>query len=269
VEFILDVGSHSLKLYRRQGMTQLVETVTWEPMADSEESAVATVGNLVKQIRESSPDAPVTAFGTEVMRRNSALSDLAGKTLGELGIDFHVISQEVEAQLISQAVTDSGAAPGQDVINVGGGSIQIIHSTGESRLLQFGIVDLNEKFNLLGDPVDRNLAGCTEFILGELPKALGPFVYTGGELTYLLHFDVPLVDGRCHRNAFISLAQRLERLPVDQLMQDSPYDPKWMKGAIASNCIVRALLDRSGTEAFVPSDLNIGHGVASQVTQAA
>ncbi|PWI04568.1 exopolyphosphatase [Streptomyces sp. NWU339] len=269
MEFILDVGSHSLKLYCRQDKTQLLETVTWEPMESSEETSAATVENLVRRARESAPSAPMTAFGTEVMRRNARLAHLAEKTLQELGVRFQVISQEAEARLIRQAVVSDGSAPSQDIVNVGGGSIQIIQPTGEPRLLKFGIVDLNEKFNLLGVPAGRDLTGCSEFIINSLPESVGPFVYTGGELAYLRHFGVPVHEGRCTRDDFTTLTRRLEGLTVDQLMRDSPYDPKWMKGAIASNCIVMALLDRSGTDGFVPSDLNIGDGLASQVAQVA
>ncbi|QIB42665.1 exopolyphosphatase [Streptomyces aureoverticillatus] len=273
MEFILDVGSHSLKLYRRLEKTQrietqLVETVTWEPMGGAEEASAAVVENLVQNVRKSAPRVPMTAFGTEAMRRNATLARLAEATFDQLDVRFQIISQETEAHLIRRAAMATGAAAGQDIVNAGGGSIQIIRPEGAPQLLRFGIVDLNEEFNLLGSPAHRDLTGCTEFLTHSLPEAMGSFMYTGGELTYLRHFGVPVRGGRCARDAFTTLAHRLEGLTVDQLMRDSPYDPKWMKGAIASNRIVMALLDRSGADAFVPSDLNIGHGVAAQVTQA-
>jgi hypothetical protein len=48
-------------------------------------------------------------------------------------------------------------------------------------------------------------------------------------------------------------------------MLDSPFDPKWMKGVIVSNCVVLALLEQAGADVFVPSDLSIAQGLASQV----
>lgn len=272
MQFILDVGSHSLKLYQLGASVELSETITWDPWGDTEgHTPTDLLGNLLRNVQRRHPGGSISAFGTEVMRRDTELARQVSASCLDLGVEFRVISQDEEAALIFAAVEAEGRWS-HDIVNVGGGSIQMVLGASgapQAWLLDFGIVDLNTRFNLLGEPDARDIAGCRQFVAGSLPEKIRRFMYTGGELTYLRHFGVPLVDGHCDHAAFGALARRLERLSVGELVHASPFDPNWMKGAIASNCIVQALLDHSGVEQFAPSDLNIGHGLAAQVAETA
>jgi hypothetical protein len=69
----------------------------------------------------------------------------------------------------------------------------------------------------------------------------------------------------CRKGDFSCFVHTLTERTIDDLMLDSPFDPKWMKGVIASNCVVLALLEQAGADVFVPSDLSIAQGLASQV----
>ena len=53
----------------------------------------------------------------------------------------------------------------------------------------------------------------------------------------------------------------------EELEIKTPYDKKWMSGAIASNCIVIACLEHAKSNFFVPSDLNITHGLIKGITE--
>ncbi|WP_090819597.1 hypothetical protein [Paenibacillus sp. yr247] len=61
------------------------------------------------------------------------------------------------------------------------------------------------------------------------------------------------------------LAKQLAAMDLQALEAKSPFDPKWMHGVIASNCVVLAGLIKSGTTKFMPSDLNITHGLINQL----
>lgn len=262
MEFILDVGSHSLKLYRREESTQLTKTVTWEPINEySEGVSTSEVELILQKVREDFPYVAVKAFGTGLMRQIPELASKVHSCCREYGAEFDVISQETEAELIRKAVSVDGTLPDTAVVNVGGRSIQVVLPSSEIRLLSFGIVDLNEKFNLTDSPGSRDIPGCQDFLSSQLPHDIGEFVYTGGEATYLQHFEVPMAGGYCDRDVFLRFAEELARRTIDDLMRNSPFDPKWMKGAIASNCIVASLLEYSRVERFWPSEINIGHGV--------
>lgn len=229
MDFILDVGSHSLKLYKLGATVELSETLTWDPWGgDVEGHAPNTLlKDLLFRTQQRHPEHQITAFGTEAMRRDGELAGQVSASCGALGVPFRVISQDEEAALISAAFQAEGEYS-HDIVNVGGGSIQmVLGASGIPRtwLLEFGIVDLNRGFNLLSEPEARDVAGCREFVAASLPQDIRQFVYTGGELTYLRHFGVPLVDGYCDRYAFADLADRLEQLSVGELVHDSPFDP--------------------------------------------
>ena len=51
----------------------------------------------------------------------------------------------------------------------------------------------------------------------------------------------------------------------DELKALSPFGPEWMLGAIASNTILAVLLLNSLQSEFIPSDVNIAHGLVAGV----
>jgi hypothetical protein len=270
LSYVLDLGSHSVKVYRRPGpagpAALLVDTVTWELL--ERRPGRAQLGRHLDDVlaRIPGPRRTVTAIGTAAVRRDPGLAEELHAVCSERGISYRTISQDDEARLIRLAAAEAGIPAGLHVVNAGGGSIQIVTgSRGVAHLLPFGISDLNRRFDLGAPPGARRAGECVEWVAGRLPALAGEFAYTGGEHTYLEHFGVELPDGRCSAAAFAGLADRLRLLPGGELEALSPFDPKWMHGAVASNCIVTACLARWGCDRFLPVDLNIAHGLIRQV----
>lgn len=178
-----------------------------------------------------------------------------------LRIAYSTISQKKEAAWMKQAILASDIPQHLDIIHVEGDSIHVI--TGESEapyLIPFGIADLNQQFNLLGAPDQRQIATCVKWISCRLPASLQPFVYTGGQKTCLRHFKIELEhDLYCHRSDFSEFAGQLAAMDIQQLEANSPLDTTWMHRAIASNCVVLASLIKSGASKLMPSDLHISH----------
>jgi hypothetical protein len=273
-KLILDLGSHSAKVFKKSddGIEQ-VDVLTWELLEESEvslpsiedklKSLLCTQGSFL----EGPLQGTVEAIGTEAMRRSPLLSEHMEEVCRNLRIAYRTISQKEEADLLKKAIADSDIPSHFDVINVGGGSIQIITNECEAPyLIPFGISDLNQQFNLLGPPHQRQIATCIKWLSCRLPASLELFAYTGGEKTYLRHFQLELEqDLYCLRSDFTLLARQLAALDLQALEANSPFDPKWMRGDIASNCVVLAGLIKSGTTKFMPSDLNIAHGFINQL----
>ncbi|MDQ3700593.1 MAG: hypothetical protein M3442_06700 [Chloroflexota bacterium] len=132
-------------------------------------------------------------------------------------------------------------------------------------LLPFGISDLNQRFDLLAEIERRRVADCTDWVRRRLPEWLGPFAYTGGERAYLRSQGVPLAGDRCDRADFERLADRLAGQPTAELERRSPFNPRWMRGAVASNCVVLAALAQSRASHFLASDFNICHGLIASL----
>ena len=188
--YVLDVGSHSLKMYQLDHTSAtLVDTLTWHLLEES--APYQAVSSGVKSIlNKCLPDAIVTAIGTEALRRNPELKSIALAVFKSHGIDLNVITQVQEAALIRSAFLKTHKQLEVDVVNVGGGSIHIIHRNNRMTLLDFGICDLNTRFRLGQSPGDRRVDECIDWIASKLPMDLQEFAYTGGELTYLNRLNV-------------------------------------------------------------------------------
>lgn len=184
-----------------------------------------------------------------------------------LRIAYSTISQKGEAARMKQAILDSDIPNHLDIIHVEGDSINVITGAIEAPyLIPFGIADLNQQFNLLGTPDQRQIATCVKWLSCRLPASLQQFVFTGGQKTYLRHFQIELDhDVYCHRSDFSEFAGQLASMDIHELEANSPFDPAWMHGAIASNCIVLASLIKSGINKFMPSDLQITHRFIEQL----
>jgi hypothetical protein len=91
---------------------------------------------------------------------------------------------------------------------------------------------------------------------------MGAFVYSGGELSYLLALGADVDgDGRCADGEFLRLAAMVDAMAARQLAALSPFDAGWISGAVASNAIVKACLARSGRGFYYASDINIADGI--------
>jgi hypothetical protein len=260
---LLDLGSHSAKAYLKDelmnGQLSEVGVMTWSLLES--EAAISGLESVLERLIAPfrSNCVRLMAVGTEAMRRNPELSTRTKQACSKLGIQYRTLTQKEEALLIRKALP---TANGFDIVNAGGGSIQIVSgSDATPTLLSFGISDLNFRFSLTEEPVKRKVHECIDWVFMQLPENLGRFVYTGGEEKYLRHLGVPLSDKLCQASHFEELADRLSALETRDLEALSPYDPKWMRGAVASNCIVLACLKRSGASSFMPSDTNIAFGL--------
>lgn len=272
-KLILDLGSHSAKVFRKSNdHIEQVDVLTWELLESGVDlpSIEGTLKSLLStqySFIEGLGQGDIEAIGTEAMRRSPHLSEHMQEVCRNLRIAYRTISQKEEADLLKKAIAESDIPSDLDVINAGGGSIQIITSESEAPyLIPFGISDLNQQFNLLGPPEQRQIATCIKWLSCRLPASLEQFAYTGGEKTYLRHFQIEFEDDLyCQRNDFTLLTRQLAAQDLQTLEANSPFDPKWMRGAIASNCVVLAGLIKSGATKFMPSDLNIAHGFIRQL----
>lgn len=265
MNYFIDIGSRSIKLYRNCAEPigfRLVEVVNWDPL--NSEVDRKSIRNRLECLLAEQTDAVVCGVGTAAVRRSSQLACAVVGACRDLGIQYETISQEHEAELIRAACDDIAGT--KDIVNVGGGSIQIVLADGTFSLITFGISDLNESFRLLATPTDRQVTSCVDWVAGQLPSKAGPFLYSGGEKTYLERLYVPVAaDGMCRKSDFIDAAKWVAATDLASLEAISPFGPGWMRGAVASNCIVEAYLRQCGAEAFIASDINIADGVFRQL----
>jgi hypothetical protein len=257
--FIIDCGSRSIKLHRvASGSVSLQATRSWDPLGDG--ASVGQVGDLLAALARTLPRAAtVQVVGTAAARRDPAVARAVAAACAARRWSYRTLSQATEAALIRDAF---GGRAVCDIVNAGGGSIQIVGPSGDPVLLEFGITDLNARFGLALEPHHRQPDAAMAFVLERLPRMGGPFIYSGGELSYLRALGATLTaNGRCTAAEFLRLAAEVDIMTEGQLQRLSPGDPQWSSGAIASNAIVRACLSRSGAGFYYASDINIADGI--------
>jgi hypothetical protein len=262
-QFVIDCGSRSIKLHEAAGSAvSLWATRSWDPINDARHAD--RVGELLADLTRDLPVmSAIRVVGTAAARRDPAIATSIHAACEALGWSYETLSQEVEAELIRAAF---GGREDVDIINVGGGSIQIVGGDGEATLLRFGISDLNRDFGLGGPPEGRRTAEAAAFVGARLPALDRPFIYSGGELSYLHAIGAAVgADGRCGEAEFRRVAGWVDSLPTEDLGQVSPFDPGWSSGAVASNAIVRACLTQCGAGFYYASDVNIADGIIASL----
>jgi hypothetical protein len=261
--FVIDCGSRSMKLHEPgRGAVTLRGTQSWDPLNEG------TSDRLVRQLlRELTKDVPAAAgihvVGTAAARRDPHLARAIDKACRSLGWSYETLSHASEARLILDALK-----PGcdRDVVNAGGGSIQIVRADGAADLIGFGISDLNRRFGLDGPVGCRRLEEACQFVWAALPRMPRPFVYSGGEQSYLLAFGARVdSEGRCGRDEFFRLAAAVDAMELAEMEALSPFDRGWVRGAVASNAIVKAMLMTSAADHYYASDVNIADGIIAGI----
>ena len=264
--FVIDCGSRSIKLHSAgRGGVSLKATRSWDPINDTQQAG--RVGALLVDLtRDVAAKAPIHVVGTAAARRDQRVADAIGEACAALGWSYETLSHAREAALIRAAF---GNRDDCDIVNAGGGSIQIVTAEGGVALLDFGISDLSRDFGLHGAPQERRIAEATAFVAARLPRLDRPFIYSGGELTYLRALGAAVDgEGACTAAEFERVARHFDGLDAAAQQALSPFDAGWTSGAVASNAIVRAALSASGAGHYIASDINIADGIIVSLAEA-
>lgn len=260
-QWIIDLGSHSVKLYRLESK-KLVKCClrSWQWIHNKYNSQTI-YEQLSSLLKEYSVKGDTLAIGTAALRKNSILKTQAEHACSRLSIPLHIITQQQEAELIRLACLNEGYQQSYTIIDAGGGSMQIIQPNKNPLFYSFGLSYLNEQFKLTEAPNTRKIQQCIGWLTEQLPKSMNSFIYTGGEKRYLKHLGVQLTQDKCTKADFIELASQLAKKELKELRELSPFDPKWMDGAIASNCLIVALLNNCSEPFFIANNLTITNGL--------
>jgi hypothetical protein len=270
----IDIGTHSIKVYTvdSNNLVHKILTKTWELIENEiipEDviNDITYISEYVTNLDDTLPSYKIFAIATEGIRRNPYIGKLCTDTLALYNIELKIISQVDEANLIRSACRSDTKSENITIIDAGGGSIQLILPD-KIILFPFGISDLNLRFYLNAEnPLQRDIHGALEFLTEQFPDNIGNFIYTGGEASYIQAMNVPIDNGWVKSSDFIDFANQLAAKKLSDFNKLSPFDIKWMSGAVASNCIVTSLLAKSDQEGFLASDISISHAIIAEVVK--
>jgi exopolyphosphatase/guanosine-5'-triphosphate,3'-diphosphate pyrophosphatase len=209
------------------------------------------------------------AVGTSALRDAENGEAFLGEIEWSYGFATRLLSGDDEALLTFRGVTsDRQVPPGTLVLDVGGGSTELIVGGGDGVVwhesLDLGCVRLTERF---GDDVDAYAA----HVRSSLPELdVQDAIGVAGTVTALAALDLGLVDYdpdrvHGHRLSRATIKQQVERLaalPLEQRRRVPGLEPERAPVIVAGAVIVREVLATYGLEGLEASEHDLLHGTA-------
>jgi exopolyphosphatase / guanosine-5'-triphosphate,3'-diphosphate pyrophosphatase len=218
------------------------------------------------------------AVGTSAFRDAENGEAFLGEVEWSYGFTTRLLSGDEEARLVFRGATsDRRVEDGTLVVDIGGGSTELVTGDGFHASLDLGCVRLTERFLRSDPPAAAELAACAEHIRGVLPAPLRHTSAVGvaGTVTTLAALDLGLeeydserVQGhRIQAAAAAGLLDGLAALPVGERMRVRPMEPERAPVIVAGALILRELLDWAGLAEIEASERDLLHGTALEAAE--
>ena len=254
--------------------------------AESIERVGAKVDEFAAAISDLEADGPaiaIKAIATSAAR-DAANSDELVARLARAGVELDIIPGELEASLSFSGATS--AFPGEKavVIDVGGGSTEIIAGMAGSapehvRSFQIGCRRVTERFFVQDPPGAELVAKAAEWIAGEMRDYLqelagegylnGRIIAVAGTATSVVSmreqmevYDSSRVHGAVVTSADLdALIDKMQDMPLADREHIVGLEPKRAPVILAGLVILRQVLEVSGAGSFTVSESDILQGV--------
>jgi exopolyphosphatase/guanosine-5'-triphosphate,3'-diphosphate pyrophosphatase len=210
------------------------------------------------------------AVGTSAIRDAENGEAFLGEVEWSYGFETRLLSGEEEGELTRRGVAGGRELePGTLVLDIGGGSTELISDGSRKTSLDLGSVRLTERFLHSDPPTLEELetaAGAVRDALPDLEPAQA--IGVAGTITTLAalelgEYDPERVHGyRISRNAVDAQLERLASLPLAERRELPGLEPERAPVIVAGAVIVREVLDRYGLDSLEASERDILHGAA-------
>ncbi|MEA2020369.1 MAG: hypothetical protein U9M98_01490 [Patescibacteria group bacterium] len=295
---IIDLGSSTVKLYvckvnkdgsaetvhKKSVYTNLVENFFEKKVLGElpRKRTLQAVEELLEEA-DSRGAVDVKLVGTGALRMAKNAEEFMSTIKQKTGLELEVLTGEDEARLVFEAVHESFAGVERPlaVLNVGGSTTRLVTSDPDGEIIKnvsfpLSVTDLNEKYyaeDIISATDYKKLVGEIEEVLDQ--KGIGKlegdllFIYTGGELDYMLITGFPLENSDYSRqhpkelsiSALEKHAEKMRQMPKDELRSYMPSNPKWIDGAVVSNALGETIAKRVGAKTIIPSNKNVNDGI--------
>jgi exopolyphosphatase / guanosine-5'-triphosphate,3'-diphosphate pyrophosphatase len=273
---VADVEGGSVQeLDRRLQITRLGEGVDERRILLPQ--AIARVRNVLAEYRRAAEEAGAEhtlAFATSAVRDAENGEAFLGEVEWSYAFKTRLLSGDEEALLTFRGVSPGrDVAPGTVVIDVGGGSTELILGGPDGvafhTSLDLGCVRLTERF---GTDFGATAAHVQDVLAGSVPTDVRPQAAIGvaGTITTIATVDLGLEDEdpdvvHGHRLSAETVAAwtgRLERMSVEEIRALRGMHPGRAPVIAAGAVVVRETLEHFGLETLDVSEHDIMHGAA-------
>jgi hypothetical protein len=203
----------------------------------------------------------------------------------EFGIEFNVISHELEGHYLKLATELDFGGKKAMIINMGGKTTEVVsfgrNGSTRTQLLKIGAADLTAAFPRVNEPfsgatIEEMTARVADAIAGESFDTDYDFAMFTGELraetlvgyrlqpnTLFLDANHPYMESI---EDFIAGARKMFfEMTYAELEALTPHNPAWWVGGRAGAVLPLAIFQKAKIEWIVPSDLNLVHGAAKDL----
>jgi exopolyphosphatase / guanosine-5'-triphosphate,3'-diphosphate pyrophosphatase len=218
------------------------------------------------------------AVGTSAIRDAENGEAFLGEVEWSYGFTTRLLSGDDEGALTFRGAT-SDRKPSERtlVVDIGGGSTELVTGDGFQVSVDLGCVRLTERF-LHGDPPSgRELDACAEHVRATLPPALSldGAIGVAGTVTTLAALDLDLdeydserVQGhRIASPAASGLLDGLAALPLEERRRVPALEPERAPVIVAGALILRELLAWSGLDEIEASERDLLHGAVLEAAE--
>jgi exopolyphosphatase / guanosine-5'-triphosphate,3'-diphosphate pyrophosphatase len=218
------------------------------------------------------------AVGTSALRDAENGEAFLGEIEWSYGFTTRLLSGDEEGLLTFRGATAERAADDDTlVIDIGGGSTEVVTGDGFHVSLDLGSVRLTERFLDSDPPAGDELEAAAEHIRSVLPPRLAHSGAIGvaGTITQLAALDLGLdaydserVHGhRIPAAAVVGLLDGLAALPLTERRNVPALAPERAPVIVAGALILRELLVWAGLDEIEASERDILHGIALEAAE--
>jgi exopolyphosphatase / guanosine-5'-triphosphate,3'-diphosphate pyrophosphatase len=211
------------------------------------------------------------AVGTSAIRDADNGEAFLGEVEWSYGFTTRLLSGAEEGLLTFRGATSNRqVGEGTLVVDIGGGSTELVTGDGFHATTDLGCVRLTERFLHSDPPTREELDACVEHIRMTLPPALehSQAIGVAGTVTTLAAVDLGLdeydgdrVEGhRIAAAAATGLLDGLAALPLADRRNVRPLEPERAPVIVAGALILHELLAWSGLEEIEASERDLLHG---------
>ncbi|HYI19832.1 MAG TPA: Ppx/GppA family phosphatase [Solirubrobacteraceae bacterium] len=221
------------------------------------------------------------AVMTSAVRDAADGREFAAELRERTGLDGRILSGDEEAALTFAGATATRSADGLLVVDVGGGSTELV-AAGFHASLQVGVVRHGERHLHDDPPAPAQLAALAADVRAAIAAAGVPdglpvreLVAVAGTATScaaidlaLTAYDTTRIEGHVLRRPTLeALRDRLAALPLSERREVTGLHPDRAPVIVPGILILLEVLDHVGADAVVASDRDILHGVARTLAE--
>jgi exopolyphosphatase / guanosine-5'-triphosphate,3'-diphosphate pyrophosphatase len=227
-----------------------------------------------RDIRRLQP-AAVCTVGTSALRNAGNAKEFIDEVRTHTGLEIRIITGLEEARLTLLGVKRSLNAEPAMVVDIGGGSTEIVSSLRSCVSLPLGAVYLTERFISRDPPLPADLERLRQEIRttldrsGVVPAGRGDLIGTAGTITTLASMDQALIEYdparitgyTLTRHGVMNLVLRLSSTPISERSGIPGLEPGREDIILAGAVVAEEIMMRFGYERMVVSDWGLREGI--------